>query len=224
MNYHSFIARMCILALFCIATLRLSAAEPEFYYYYRGQKKALQLDEEHVAVKLASRAKTSAKPSDSDARAFSARAGSLGYKADESAGFKGQGWIKIATRSAAAQLRLPAQASRKEKRNRLLDDLSRLPDVEFVAPIFKDEKGEPIIFESLLLVGFREGTSDKLQADTLKKIGRATAVEQHGRPGRWKVKTAYKNGIELLDIANELSVLPHVRYADPNYIMRAELL
>jgi hypothetical protein len=49
-------------------------------------------------------------------------------------------------------------------------------------------------------------------------------VEQHGHPGRWKVKTAYKNGIELLDIANELSVLPHVRYADPNYIMRAELL
>jgi hypothetical protein len=224
MNYHSFIARMCVLAMFCIAPLRLFSAEPEFYYYYRGQKKALQLDDEHLAVKLASRAKISAKPSDSDARAFSARAASLGYQANESTGFKGQGWLKMATRSAAAQLRLPAQASRKERHNRLLDDLSRLPDVEFVAPIFKDEKGEPVIFESLLLVGFREGTSDMLQADTLKKITRATTVEQHGRKNRWLVRTAYKNGLELLDIANELSALPHVRYADPNYIMTAELL
>jgi len=224
MNHHPFIARMCTLALFCIVTLRLSGAEPEFYYYYRGAKKALQLDDEHVAVKLASRAKISAKPSDSDARAFSAHAASLGYKSDESTGFKGQGWLKVATRSASAQLRLPAQASRKEKHNRLLEDLGRLPDVEFVAPIFKDEKGEPVIFEPLLLIGFREGTSDSLQAATLKKITRATAVELHGRAGRWKVKTSYKNGLELLDLANELSVLPHIRYADPNYIMRAELL
>jgi len=91
------------------------AADPEFYYYYRGAKRALELDEAQIAVKLTSRSISGSTPTAADAKAFVGRASALGYRADEGVAFRPGGWIKVESKSAVKKLTSGSQATRKEK-------------------------------------------------------------------------------------------------------------
>ena len=197
-----------------------SAADPEFYYIYRGEKRALTIDESRVAVKLSSQQHSAAVPMDAAARGFASRAGGLGYVAAEGTGYRPAGWIKLETKSAMAKLG-PATVGGRERHKRLLDDLARLEDVEFVSPVFKDRNGRPLSLEPTLLIGFVSGTSDAEQNSVLSRIVGVTGKRALGQKNNWAVEVGSRNGIDVLDAANRIATMPKVRYAEPNFLMSA---
>jgi len=224
MNTRSTIRLIYLLVFALGVCTKFLRADPEFYYYYHGAKRELELNAAEIAVKLASRGNSGNKPSDADAKAFGQRASVLGYRADDAAAFRPLGWIKLATKSAVTNTKTPPGATQKEIHKKLIDDLANIPDAEFVCPIFKDMKGNPVNFEATLLIGFINGTSEADQDTILKKIKNVKSVGRHGPRNKGTVETSFKNGLDLLDAANEIAALPSVRYAEPNFFLAAELL
>lgn len=223
MNTDPLSRRLFVFALLFGTFLHLRAADPEFYYYYHGAKRALELDASQVAVKLTSRGNSAQKPNANQAKAFADQASALGYKSDEANGFLPGGWITLATKSAAAKANVSPSATLKERSKSLIDDLAGVSDTEFVCPIFKDRKGNPVHFEATLLVGFVPGTSEADQDKILKKIKNVKSIGRHGPKNKWTLETSFKSGLDLLGAANEIAALPSVRYAESDFIMTAEL-
>ncbi|MEY2878528.1 MAG: hypothetical protein RLZZ15_908 [Verrucomicrobiota bacterium] len=157
------------------------------------------------------------------ARTFAGRGGHLGYQAEEAESFRPNGWIRLETKSAIAKVNHPAIATKREKHKKLIDDLAAIADAEFVCPIFKDKKGNPIHFEATLLIGFVDGTTEAAQAAILSRVPNVRSVGRHGPRNKWQLQTTFKNGLALLDTANEIAALPGVRYAEPNFVVQAEL-
>jgi len=205
-----------------VLTSFTTAAEPEFFYYYRGAKKPLELNQSELVVKVHPSPATGGDAA--RAAGFAASSSALGYKAEDGKPFHTEGWIKLNTTGAGDKIKQGTPKTKPEQLRRLLDDLIKRDEVEFAAPLFKDAKGRPINFTATILVGFVDGTSDAVQLDTLKKILHTKSPRQHGRKNMWAVTTSYRNGLDLMEVANALALLPFVRYAEPNFVMPADLL
>lgn len=215
------ILTICVLAAALLPVVR--AAESEFYYYYRGSRILLETEDSKVAVKLTSQKHGGESPTDLAARNFSGKANGLGYKQDDATSYRPRGWIKMNTKSAEQRVNASPQSTPKEKLRKIIDDLSGVDDVEFVSPVFRDQKGDPIAFESTILIGFFEGTSETAQTGILNRIAKLRSVTRHGPKNKWVVEINSRNGLDLLDAANAIATLPGVRYAEPHFIFTAQL-
>jgi len=133
--------------------------------------------------------------------------------------FRPGGWISQNIGSAGAKLSQGNQPNRKEKHKKLLNDLSPIDDVELVSPIFRDKDGNPVHIEQGLIVSFVDGTSEALQSETITRLGSVGGVERLGKKHRWIVRTTFRHGIDFLEAANSIAFLPHVKYADPNFVV-----
>lgn len=210
-----------LLAVGLSLALTASAADstPEFFYHYKKARTELVLDETAVAVKLRSEAARSQAPADDKAKGLAARTSQLGYGQNDAKSFRPGGWVSMDIGGASSKLAQGAPLSRKDKHKRLLNDLAPVDDVEFVSPIFRDKAGNPVYIDQGVIVSFVDGTSEAIQAETIARLGSVGTVERLGKKNRWIVRTTFRNGIDLLDAANSIASLPHVKYADPNFVV-----
>ncbi len=91
---------------------------------------------------------------------------------------------------------------------------------DFVSPVFFDEVG-PVIITRDLLVGFypdiTRAEAERLIAD--EGLGEIIDSGFQGQPGVYRVRSRSRNGIEVLDASNRVSMRAEVRYAEPDMIM-----
>ena len=92
------------------------------------------------------------------------------------------------------------------------------PQIEFVSPVFRDDKGGPILVTPRLLVGFETGLPNEQRNALRKSIDPAATEEPQVflRPdeARWLLRST--DGFEVLKRANELARTSGVAYAEPD--------
>jgi len=104
-------------------------------------------------------------------------------------------------------------------RRELLRQAAEAEEFEYVAPVFLDKKGDPLLFTTQIFVGFNPGLEPsqaeailgelRVGAFTLRNPG--TASES----AVYQVDTTLKDGARVLDLANSLAQSPQVRFAEP---------
>lgn len=221
MNVRPLLSRLRLLAAGLSLALTASAADstPEFFYHYKKARTELVLDETAVVVKLRSEAGKSQAPAEDKARGLATRTSQLGYGQNDAKSLRPGGWVRLNVSGATSKLAQGAPMSRKDKHKKLLNDLSPIDDVDFVSPVFRDKAGNPVYMDQGAVISFVAGTSEALQAETIARFGSVGTVERLGKTNRWIVNTTFRNGIDLLDAANSIASLPHVKYADPNFVV-----
>lgn len=213
------VAATIVAVIVCFLLPSINAAEPEFFHVYQGKRLPFELDETQLAVQLTSHIATKARPSDAVARALTARLNHLGFRPEHGNAYRSNGWLLV---SATDGLRsIPSQiAPRKQRLQALAARIADDADVEFVAPVFRDDRGQPISFEPTLLIGFKDDATDVQKSAVWLRVGATRDKKSVGRKERWFVKSTEKNGIALLDKANEIAEMPGVLFAEPDFIFQ----
>jgi subtilisin family serine protease len=117
--------------------------------------------------------------------------------------------------------RLDQRANINTPRERFAALGQQLPEqVEFYSPVFVDQRGGQILLTDQLLIGFEPGVTPTRQQQILSTIDGAQvlAVNYANIAGLVHVRTAVRNGVDVLDRANALAALPEVRYAEPDFV------
>ncbi len=190
----------------------LAGAEPELYYHYRSAKQALEIDATTVAVNLN---RSQEAPADV-ARSLATRAAGLGFKSRRGQGNVAHGWIDLDASEVVGNV---GGNSQKAKQRQVISLLENLPEVAFVAPVFKDKLGQPLTFGPRLLIGFHDNVNEAQQNATLQRIPRITSMRRTAKSHHWVLETNFRHGLDLLDVANELGAMSIVRYAEPDFRM-----
>ena len=195
------------------------ATEPEpLYYIYQGQKKTLALDAGHVAIHLkeppadslpSSLASRGIVAADVESRPLS------DWMVIRAEKFLGNARTNSAPNSNSAQV----QAAHLHSAIRSLASTGD-PAIDFVSPVFRDNRGNPILLSPRLLIGFSKDLSQTDRARLLSSIPEGAFTEQvpFSQPNdtRWQVRT--NDGFVVLARANELAQTPGVTYAEPDLI------
>ncbi|MEE8170000.1 MAG: S8 family serine peptidase [Phycisphaerae bacterium] len=103
----------------------------------------------------------------------------------------------------------------------LVASLAMEADLDFVSPIFADERGDPVMMSPHLHIGFEAGVSRE-DAEALIAIEVGGAIEEAdwgGMTGVYRIRTDLKDGFDVLALANALAVLPEVTFAEPDMVM-----
>ena len=98
--------------------------------------------------------------------------------------------------------------------------------VTFVSPVFRDERGDPMIMTQYLHVGFRDGV-DAARAEAILAGADAGTIEARdwtGMKGVYRIRSNARSGIDVLATANQLAVHPDVRFAEPDKIITGHRL
>ena len=194
------------------------------HYIYRGEKRALSLDADHVAVRqktpsghaTISSALRSRGFSEADITERPAREWMI-LKTKPAPGTATTGSMQSAARSASPTTGIRAQI------NAILS--SGDPDIEFVSPVFRDQQGKSITITPRLLIGFKPDFSATDPARLLAEVPEG-AVEEAAPHAprddrRWFMKS--RDGFAVLAHANLLAETAGVAYAEPNMIMSGQL-
>lgn len=102
----------------------------------------------------------------------------------------------------------------------LAADLASQQEIDFVSPVFVGEDGGPLIVTPQLLVGFRRDVP-QARAEALLAAVRAGVVVRRdfgNMKGVYKLRSAARNGLDVLEAANALAALPEVAFAEPDMI------
>lgn len=95
------------------------------------------------------------------------------------------------------------------------------PTVEFVSPVFTDERGGPLVVTPRLLVGFEKtlpvAERERLRATVPEGASKETVEFPQPHDERWWV--ASRDGFAVLARANALASTPGVAYAEPDMII-----
>ncbi len=95
------------------------------------------------------------------------------------------------------------------------------PQIEFVSPVFKGNDGGAMFVTPTLLVRFEKGVSVDRAEAILTSVGAGTILERNwgGMAGAYKIQAGnLRSGYAVLDVANQLAVMPEVRFAEPNMV------
>jgi hypothetical protein len=100
-------------------------------------------------------------------------------------------------------------------------DLARDPSFEFVSPVFIGENGGTVIVTRDILVRFEAEEVDPGAAERILAESQAGDIIDRlwgGMEGAYRLRSRHSNGLDVLEDANRLALLPGVRFAEPNMI------
>ena len=119
-------------------------------------------------------------------------------------------WSKAAT---------PAGKRSVKDTQELVRTLAAGGDLEFVSPVFLDERKLPVHLTPHLLVRFEEGVTTEQAKAVLAGVGVVIEVENFASMSRvYRVRAGSRNGFEVLELANRLATRPDVIFAEPDMI------
>ena len=94
------------------------------------------------------------------------------------------------------------------------------PEIDFASPVFVGDDGGPLIVTPDILVGFHPqvAAADAEAILAASGAGRVTDVNWGGMPRVYRLRSAARNGFEVLAAANALAQRPEVIFAEPDMI------
>ena len=195
------------------------AVETEpLYYIYQGQKKTLALDADHVAVHVRSQA-PNALPASLTNRGI-VEADVQSRPLSDWTIVRADKLLNAAQRNSAPNTSTATiQSAQVHSAIRSLASAGD-PEIDFVSPVFRDNRGNPILLTSRLLIGFHNNLSQTERARLQSSIAEGAFTEQAAFPQpndvRWQIRTS--DGFAVLAQANKLAQTPGVAYAEPDLI------
>jgi subtilisin family serine protease len=216
--------RWSVIGVFLFFTLSVggqvttSSPEEPTYFIYHHAERPLTLDPTVVAVKLS--AETIGHFKANIARPSLASAGLNTDAAEEHA----PGWFLIPRAATASnQSSAPSISQRVSNAQDIHSSIRQLaqsgdPTIEFVSPVFRDDKGGAIIVTRRLLVGFDPKLSSEQRNALRNSIDPNAAEEMQEFPradeARWQLTST--DGFDVLKRANDLARADGVAYAEPD--------
>ncbi len=102
----------------------------------------------------------------------------------------------------------------------LVAHLGRSRAAEFVSPVFTGERGNTILITPDLLVGFRDPAAQAAHLALLGDAGAGRVIDTDyaGLPGVYRVRSAARDGLSVLALANALAADPSVKFAEPDMV------
>jgi subtilisin family serine protease len=95
------------------------------------------------------------------------------------------------------------------------------PTVEFVSPVFRDQRGDPIIVTPTILIGFEQDVAAQERASLRASVPEGAQLQKLEFPQpndeRWQIQS--QDGFAVLSRANALALTPGVAYAEPDMIV-----
>jgi subtilisin family serine protease len=100
-------------------------------------------------------------------------------------------------------------------------DAGTAPDIDFISPVFLDPRNEPLLVTPWIFVRFNEDVAPNRaeQIITDSRAGQITDRNYGMMPGVYRLRASAKNGIDVLDAANQLAMRPDVRFAEPDFVL-----
>ncbi len=98
--------------------------------------------------------------------------------------------------------------------------LSLQPTVDFISPIFKMANNEMLIVSPWIIVGFNDNV-DKHQAYEIINdyiAGQIIYEKWNNMSGVYYLKTQSKSGYDVLSLANQLALLPEIKFSQPDML------
>jgi hypothetical protein len=180
-----------------------AAAPAQFHRCYFDQPRPLALDPDRIAIY---RAVDGAGDPFGRVEPAAAR---VGIGAEALAPGPVAGWVLATT---------PGFARNPPGIETLAGDLALQQEIDFVSPVFVGEDGGPLIVTPQLLVGFRRDVPPA-RAEALLAAVRAGAIARRdfgNMKGVYQLRSAARNGLDVLEAANALAALPEVAFAEPD--------
>ena len=194
--------RFSIILAFVLA----SFANAQFTYRCRGEVRSLPYDPQGLAVR------------------------SLSFESGEA--------VLMALRNAAIDARLAERWadgkwwlvetsldwSSAEALRSALAAVAALPGVDFVSPIHRDPRGEPLLLSSTAIVAFKNQVLDATNEEAIARSGfTKIAHRDFARiPGCALLESPTKSGLDLLDAVNRLALESGVEFAEPDFLQVAQ--
>ena len=97
--------------------------------------------------------------------------------------------------------------------------------VEFVSPVFLDEEGGTIVITPQILVGF-DRSLDPARAEAILAMSGAGEIldrDWANMPRTYRLKSASRDGFDVLAAANQLAQRPEVTFAEPDMMATGHL-
>ena len=211
MRTHALILTMMAGSTAVAAASTALAAEapdaPQFSYHYFDEAIGLDLDPEWIALF-----------DDPTVRRDSAmrhRAAVHGLDANELVWRSLAGW---------AHATAPADQRDAKSIQTLVDELAASGDFDFVSPVFIDERGMPLVITRDLLIGFNADVQPRQAEAVIAQLDGATVldVDFGGLDNVYRVRSASRNGFEVLDEANAIAALPQVKFAESDMLVKGQ--
>lgn len=113
---------------------------------------------------------------------------------------------------------------RSEDLDRALNDALESNVVKLATPVFVDELGGPTFPTRDILVRFKADVDLARQTEllTAASVGEILERDWAGMQGAYRIRTMSRNGLEILDQANSLAIMPEVRWAEPDMMFTGQ--
>ncbi len=206
--------RRCIHRLLVIAMAigsfgitRAAVAEQPDYYYFFKERKPLTLDPSRIVVRRASDGVVAAAVPDLSQ-----------YGIDNAT-------VKAHTVPRLAWASTPADKANRQGVTALVKEVAQDKSLDFVSPVFLDERNLPTIVTRDLIVRFRDGVTRDEAIDILAHLapGEILDIDYAHMKNVYRIRSASRNGFDVLTAANALAVRPDVAFAEPDILWTAVL-
>ena len=180
------------------------AAENGYWYYQFKVPCRLNLDASRLAVLSA--------PSARSAVTAEPDLSSYGVDISTIEPMPVRGWSSVKT---AESIRTTAAI------RSAVNQIAGAEPVAFVSPVFVDDAGGSIVITQDILVGF-DRSIDPARAEAILAESQAGEVldrDWAGMKGTYRLRSASRDGFEVLEAANALARRPEVAFAEPDMIM-----
>ncbi|TLY32678.1 MAG: hypothetical protein E6K56_02590, partial [Ignavibacteria bacterium] len=183
-----------------------AAAQTQPYYVYKGSRLYLHLNKNSLSVRYLN--------DKSPAQRLKEAAG-FGVSAASSQPMNFDHWHRL-------YLQAPL-ADESDASDHILK-LTAGPDVDFVSPVFDDERGGPIVMTPDILVKIKPEHASNAKAVLNSIAPELTVVEEKFglMEGAYRLKSSSRNGFDVLASANKLAEEGRVEWAEPDMIVTGE--
>jgi len=204
--------------LICLCTALLGAdvfaAAPtenvdSYAYFYFKEARPLKLDGTRVAILAA--------PGEGSASARLPDLTPYGLDASTAAPLAVRGWSFVKT---TATVRTNAAIER------VVQQIADAEPVAFVSPVLLDDTGEPIVITPDLLVGFDRSLRASVAEAILARSGAGSIIDRDwaGMKRTYRLKSASRDGFEVLKAAGALARQPEVTFAEPDMLVTGRVV
>jgi subtilisin family serine protease len=117
---------------------------------------------------------------------------------------------------------LPAERQNAAAIEELVEAISKTDLVQWVSPVFLDERDEPVLMGRHLHVQFDSNVTPRTAEAMLAGFfnGRIEQVNWADMPNTYRLESFSANGLKVLESANMLAQMPDVIFAEPDMLMR----
>ncbi len=115
---------------------------------------------------------------------------------------------------------LPASSTNETAIRAAIHRLAREAAVDFVAPVFADDRGDPIVPTREILMAFENGLARAEQQRVLDESAAGDVLDRDYAQisGAFRTRSRSRDGLEVLAAANALALRAEVKLAEPNMI------